>query len=217
MDKQIIEISPSEKEAQIQSNATLLSERASSLEVWDDESAIEATDLTKLVSTQLRLVEDERKLMVKPLNDHVKYINARFKRYSDPLSEVLTILKGKILRHQQEQRAIAARQAEIARQEAARKAAEEEELKKNAAHHSENELVIEEPTPQSVAVVSGPVRGSFGTTSIRKRWTWEIVDFALVPDAYKQIASASVTAAVRDGAREVPGLRIFETEELSVR
>lgn len=213
MDKQIIEVAPSPKETQIAENAKTLEGRVKAITVWDEESAAEATDLAKLVSTQIRMVEDERKAMVKPLNDHVKYINARFKKYSDPLGVVLAEVKNKILGFQKEQRAIAERQAEVARQEA-------EQLRREAEQaHADGvpAIDISEPTPSQVTVVAGPVRGTFGTTSISKRWTWEVVDFALVPDQYKAIASGPVTAAVRDGAREIPGIRIFEAEGLSLR
>lgn len=53
--------------------------------------------------------------------------------------------------------------------------------------------------------------------NIRKDWKWEIESHALIPDQYWQVSEAALTAAVKAGAREIPGVRIFETTTVIAR
>ena len=50
------------------------------------EDLSEATDLVKLIKTRARGIEDERTRLVKPFNDGVKQISARFKQVLEPLT-----------------------------------------------------------------------------------------------------------------------------------
>ena len=213
----VVVLGPSKKEDVIKKNALTLEQGVTALTVWDDVSAVEATDLAKMISAQIKIVEEERKAMVSPLNAHVKYINSRFKTYSEPLGIMLVDVKAKILPYQQEQRDIAVKQAAIAR-----KAEIEERLRiENEAREGQKDDVpvvhLSEPTPTQIAVVAGPTRGDFGTASLKKRWSWEVIDFEKVPNDYKCILSSAVTAEVREGVREIPGIRIFEIEEIAIR
>jgi hypothetical protein len=63
------------------------------------------------------------------------------------------------------------------------------------------------------------IRGDFGATAyVRRNWTFEVVDLDRVPREYLSLDTEVVREAInRDKVREIPGLRIFETEALRIR
>lgn len=72
-------------EQQIVSTVSQLCDAAGGVVILSREDLSEATDLVKLIKTRARGIEDERTRLVKPFNDGVKRINARFKQMLEPL------------------------------------------------------------------------------------------------------------------------------------
>ncbi len=103
----------------------------------------------------------------------------------------------------------------LRRVEAERGAAVERELEARQAEEAARQAA---PLPIAAPKVEAPARlaGGGASVSVRRRWTFEVTDFALVPDAYKELARGQVQAAVRGGERSIPGLRIFQAEDASV-
>ena len=52
---------------------------------------------------------------------------------------------------------------------------------------------------------------------LKDNWVFEVTDIALVPTHLLQAPDAAVTLAIRQGAREIPGLRIFNDSKAYVR
>jgi hypothetical protein len=87
--------------------------------------------------------------------------------------------------------------------EAARKKAEEE-----AAKHEIQAPTVLAPVFQEAPKVT---RTDTGTSAYqRKAWTFEVMDASLVPAEYKIVDEQLIKDAVKMGAREIPGVRIFE-------
>ena len=63
------------------------------------------------------------------------------------------------------------------------------------------------------------IRGNYGATAfVRRSWTFEVVNLDQVPREYVSLDVPVVRAAItQDGIRQIPGLRIFQTEGLRVR
>jgi len=63
------------------------------------------------------------------------------------------------------------------------------------------------------------IRGDYGSTAyVRKVWTFEVVDLDQVPRDYMSLDVEVVREAItKDGVREIPGLRIYQSETLHVR
>jgi len=55
------------------------------------------------------------------------------------------------------------------------------------------------------------------TKGLTKRWQFEVTDASQVPRAYLVVAEALIRAAVNDGERSIPGVRIYEEESISIR
>ena len=63
------------------------------------------------------------------------------------------------------------------------------------------------------------IRGDYGSTAyVRKVWTFEVVDLDAVPRDYMSLDVEVVREAItKDGVRDIPGLRIYQSETLHVR
>jgi fused signal recognition particle receptor len=96
---------------------------AQRLDVTDAGSAQQATELLTRIAGQAKAAETARVELVRPLNDHVRTINARFREAAEPLAQAREIVSKKLLAYQAEQERL--RAAEQARIDAERRAAEE--------------------------------------------------------------------------------------------
>ena len=74
---------------------------------------------------------------------------------------------------------------------------------------------------QRAALTLEPLRiqGDYGAIAyVTRSWSFEVVDLDEVPRSYLALEAERVRAAItKEGVREIPGLRIFEREELRVR
>jgi hypothetical protein len=63
------------------------------------------------------------------------------------------------------------------------------------------------------------IGGDYGSTAyVRKVWTFELVDLAQVPREYLSLDVEAVREAInKDAVRQIPGLRIYQSESLHVR
>lgn len=75
--------------------------------------------------------------------------------------------------------------------------------------------VAEKIEPSTKAAITRTEYGSTG--SLRKTWVFEVDDISKVPAEFLVLNSKAVRVAVREGARSIPGLRIFEKSEIVVR
>lgn len=78
-------------------------ERARAIEVRSEAEAIEAGTFLVEVKEATTQAETARKALVKPLNDHVKFINQSFKEKTGPLAEADEIVRGKVVAYEREQ------------------------------------------------------------------------------------------------------------------
>jgi hypothetical protein len=48
-------------------------------------------------------------------------------------------------------------------------------------------------------------------------WDFEIVDESKIPREYLMVNEKAIRAAIKAGVRDIPGVRIFQKEELAVK
>jgi len=58
--------------------------------------------------------------------------------------------------------------------------------------------------------INNTVRSMEGVTSIRKTWTYEIIDESKIPLSFCEPSQKKIDAAIKAGVRDISGLRIFE-------
>ena len=151
-----------------------------------------ATETLSFISASKKNLEDQRTFLVGPLNAHVKDINAKFKEWAAPLVEADVVLRKKVLAYHQE----VARLAEAER---------------------EVEVVLGVPEKDLVPLPAKLVNTPTGSTTVRKTWTYEVEDYALIPKAYLMIDDQVINLAIKDGTRKIKGLKIYQKESLAVR
>ena len=157
-----------------------------------EEVALASDELRKLKDVQER-IEAVRVALVKPLNDHVKIINAEFKRHTEVLDKLEVFVKSLLTSFREKEKAELEAIAEKAR----------------LANPEIASLVIlpEEKT----------VKGQQSQVTFSKVWKAEVVDFSQLPDKYKLPDMVAINEAVKAGQRIIPGVRIHQVEIPSIR
>ncbi len=202
----------------------------------------EASDLLGWIAGNNKRLEAQRVSLVKPLNDHVKFINGQFRDWMEPLKSANEIVREKVLAYTREQARIAAEAQAVEdrriRTEQARLAAEEERVRAEQARlEAEAEAanappppplppppptppVAPAPVPMRAPIPAAPektTRSVLATTTIKKVWQYEITDADAVPREYLAVNEKKIAGVVRAGLRSIAGVRIFEAEQLAVR
>ncbi len=203
---------PESEVKEIQSQSEKIIAAAQAIAVTDEKGMGEATELLGWIARAKKQVEEKRKFFVNPLNKQVKAINAMFKDYAAPLEQADTLLRGKVLIYREEQERI--RRAE---EERLRKLQEKEQerLRKQAEKKD-----LPPPPPMPTPQVQGQaktVHSDFGSVSAKKVWDFEIVNEQEIPKEFLMVNEKAIRAAVKAGVRNIPGVKIFQREELAVR
>lgn len=174
--------------------------RANAFQVVSDEQMEKATNVISWCRAKLKKVEERRKFFTGPLNDHIKSINAFFRQWTGPLEEAEQIVDRKVRAYREELRKKAEAEQRAAEQ-AARKKAEKKGIDPDA-------VVVEEaPAPAK--------RTDFGT--FKQVADFEVQDLNQIPRSYLMADEKKIRQAVKEGIREIPGVRIFMREDFTRR
>lgn len=188
-------ITKQEVQAMEQKNYEVI-EKAESYVIDSKEGVDEASTFLKEIRDTEKVIETKRLEFTKPLNQSLKAINGTFKGLIKPLAEARELLSNKVLKWKREE------YDRIAAEEARRRKIQEAHEVKG---HNVNKPVVMEQ-----------VENKIGNTQVRKVWTFDVEDFAKVPDFYKQLDTVEVNSAIRNGEREIPGIKIYQEDKLSI-
>ncbi len=195
--------------------------RAFGAVVTSDSELSVATDMRSTIKTHLKGAEAERQGLVKPLNDHVKYINGKFKTITEPLEDAEATLRKKCDKYQieaeNEKRRIAEEERKVREAELLAAA----EVKAAAGNEAGAERLLD----MAVSVKAKPEevgRGGYtgAKATLVSYWEFDVLDIkalAIARPDLVQVNPVAVNAAIRAGLREVPGLNIREEKRSSVR
>lgn len=187
-----------------------------------------AADTVKAIKEKISSAEALRKSLVGPINDHVKSINAAFRKVTEPLERAMSKLKAKMVVYIEAE--TVRRRAEA---EAKRRLEEEEALKKAEALEKAGETEAadaylekeagRQERAEKRAAAKPTTRGLASTAYGRKVWAFEIVDQSAIPREYLDVNSTRILAEIRRQAAEgkgqptIPGIRAFQRSEVGVR
>jgi len=160
--------------------------------IKSDADIVKAAEFLVFVKDKINSLEDERQLYTKPINESLKRLNSRFKSLTEPLKEAERAVKDAIIKYKAER--------------------EEQRLKDQDKLQKKNgdmNIALIDSVPDIVESKSGEIR----TT---RRWVFEIVEVNKVPKEYLMIDSDKVNEAISEGIRNIPGLKIYQKEDLSV-
>ncbi len=188
--------------------------------IEDQEMASKAADLAKMLHAQLKRLEDERRQIVGPINESVKLINAKFKIPASALAAARKEVLAKITAFQIEQQRQAREVEAEARREQEEAALAQAQVLEDAGDVKGAEEVLNfgADAPAPVVAHSKTVRSDYGaTSSLRTTWQWEVTDMAKVPLEHLVVDEKRMNKLVKEGARHIFGLRIYETQQSVVR
>lgn len=180
----------------IEDESSLLLKQADSYIIQSTQDVDLASEFLRKLKDAENMIETKRLEFTAPINKSLKAINETFKKLSKPLVDARQRLTEKILTWR--------------RVENDRLAKEEERRRKiqdaheRLGHEVKAPIILERP------------EAKIGNTQIRKIWTWQVTDWEKVPNGYKELNMTAINQAVRDGIREIPGLRIYQKETLSI-
>ena len=187
----------SQKESQtLEKQVSPFVKQANSYQIDSVEAIEDASGFLRKLKDTENSIEKKRLELTQPHNKSLSVINVMFKQLSFPLVEARKILTGKVLNWK------IAEQNRLAKEEARRRAIQDAHEK--AGHEVSAPVVLERPD------------NKIGNTQTTKYWAYEIVDFSKVPDQYKFINQPAINQAIRNGVREIPGLKIVQKERLSI-
>ena len=124
-----------------------------------------------------------------------------FKQYSIPLDEADKIIRDKMLFFR--------------KLEEEKRLKEEERIRKEATKIAKKENISVEEVIAGADIKEIPK--TIGTTTIKKIWTFEIIDEKKIPRDFLMIDEVNIREAIRKGVREISGIKIFEKETISTR
>lgn len=160
----------------------------------------------RTIANALKSIELKRQSFTQPLNQSLKEINGTFKELTIPLNTAKSILTKKVM----DWRAI---EMEKIRKEQERIAKEEERRRKIQEAHKEQGHEVSKPV-----VMEKPVSlKQTDTTNTRSVWAFEIEKMDKVPRMFLSVNETAIRQAIRDGVREIEGVRIFQKESMVIR
>lgn len=192
----------------------------------DDVMAGHATDFAKDLKAETTATDATRKRVKDPVLHAQRLIDASAKALTDPLGAATAQVTARITAYLQ-RKEIAARAA--AEEEAKQLALAADAAMEVAAHvHSESAadaavLALHEAQQAAAMATAKPLeltrtRSQGGSlTGLKETWTYEVTDIAKVPAAYLTVNDAAVKAAIKTGARVIPGLRVFAEHKAMIR
>ena len=194
--------------------------------IGDDVMVGHATDFTKELRDEINATDATRTRIKAPVLHAQRLIDGGAKKLTDKLAAASTTVTSRITEYLRKKEAALRVAAE---QEAARLQAEAEariaEAQATAtieAHDSAVEAI--EQAQAAVAVAEAkPLEltrtrsAGGGLTGLKDNWVYEILDLTKVPAHLLTINDAAVKLAVKQGSREIPGLRIWNDAKAFVR
>lgn len=234
---QQLEILVEQAEESKVADLTMIQEFVKTHKIVDQQSLLDATEFLAKAKRAVKLYDEKRLDLTRGLKATVKKIEEIFKAKTNPLDDAIAKLSQSILKFNQElqQKRLkeAQESAEREKQERIKKAQEDAEAAKLTASifgdEEEPEAVAEaeqkvEEVKQEIVKVepvkAAPVRTMSGTSTIRKDWTFDVVSIDELAKSRTDLVienTVAIRQAIRNGEREIPGLRIYQKETLSVR
>jgi len=169
---------------------------------------IQAGDLIKVVKNKINKIEEQRKTWTKPLDESKKRIMEDVKNAINPLKEFENNVKITMTDWYMKEKIRKDKEQAILEAKAKEQAIKEQ--KKNGAKI---------PIMSAVPIVNNiqTQRGDMSVTTMKKVWTFKVVDETKIPREYLSINEVEIRSSIRGGIRKIKGLEICQEDQLSIR
>jgi hypothetical protein len=193
-------------------DAVELANDIKSVSVVDSGTAARITDLLSIAAKTQRDVEEARRLVTDPLKRKAKEVEDAVRPIVAALDELIRVGKSKVITWSR------------AENERAKREYEEREKAEAAAIATAQTAAVQTGGPVAVADVPPPpapaprgIRTDYGSATMRKVWDFEIVDASKIPVSFLVPNEQAIRGAVKGGTRDIPGVRIFQRDDVAVR
>lgn len=198
---------------------------ADSIELKDIGNFNVANVALKEVKDILKTIEDQKKDITKPINDHLKFLRGIFKPVEEYCESIKVKFESKItiyLKAEQEKSLAlekAKREEELKKIEADKQAAitgsiifDDQELVDKATELTQKKVDLE-----NKAITAQKTFGDEVKTTLKQVWTFELTDETKVPRQFLSVDDKKIKQAIRDGVRDIAGVRIYQDAQLAQR
>lgn len=204
---------------EIKAREFLLKIRSS--EIINEGDNLKACELLKEINSYNKTVKSLKSAEEAPFKSSLKEITEKYKNALDFLAEAEKLLRSKISDYAEIKlerlREIQKLDTKRAEEIAIKKLDELQALKESSGDYDEvtkaalissidskvNAVIEEISTADEISVGNS-------MTTFRKYITFEIVDITKVPAEYLSVDTKAINQAIRNGVRDIPGLKIFK-------
>jgi len=158
-------------------NANNLKDQAERSEIDTAEAFANATDFVKICQGQVNSLEDARKAITGPLNDHVKWINDQFRPIRETIEKAKKVVSDKAATWKRAEDKRVREEAEKAQREADEQALKDAEAAAEAGDEERADAILEVASETPAPVVTAPpARGTLtgATGGTRTNWKGEV-------------------------------------------
>lgn len=182
---------------------------ALAMAITTDDQLVNANQFLVDLAPCIKRATEYKDTITKQIKSHTKDIDNLFKSIIDPLTEASTTIRNKTILYRQQQRQAAEEVARILAESGVK---------------DEPQPITTTPPP---VTESKSVRVDGGQVSYTPTWTFEITDINEVPIEHLRTACCTsrgrealesiIRNIVKGGVRKMAGVRIFESEQTTVR
>jgi hypothetical protein len=221
-----IEVKQNDYLNSIKSELIELDKKTTEIKISNDNEFGIANDILKSVKLKIKTIEDRRKDIVAPLNDYVSLRNAEFKPFSKHLEDIKGKIESEIMRYNRERQEQLRIEAEQKRQEELKKLKEDEELQRMKAELTDNKIDIikadvmaikQKEIENSEIEIKNSFRTDTVNTIISENWDFEIINEKEVSLDFCSPDPKKIKLAIKNGQREMSGIRIFDKGKITSR
>jgi hypothetical protein len=194
--------------------------------IQDDFIAGHAADFARDLKQASAALDETRTRIKKPVLHAQRMIDGEAKKLTDQVMAAVREVETRVTAYLRAKE-VAARAAAEAEAQRLAEAAHNAMLAADAINTPEaddaavqavQEAQIAESQATAKALELTRTRGVGGAlTALRDSWTYEIVALHAVPQHMLRVNDAAVKLAIKQGAREIPGLRIFNNSKAMIR
>jgi len=205
-----------------------IDERAKLISVTDAVSYDTAVTFLKEVNNKLKDFKAQRDKYIKPMKDSIKAIDERLKEPIKLLEDTDTTLRQKLntylseVRKREEERLALERKKR--EDEAIRQLDNLEQAKTQAGEYDEVtqkaiQRTIENKQNKAIeaTVSQEKVNLSTNSASVSMVWDFEVIDKSKLPLEYLKVDEVAIRNAIRNGQREIAGVKIFQKPQISLK
>ena len=187
--------------------------------IADDTATGRATEFAKMHTAEIAAIDATRKRIKEPVLHAQRLIDGAGNGLTTPLRAQALTIENRIATYLTSKAEAARRAAEM---EAQRLAAAAAEAMRDAEPEEAIAALKEAAEAEALATASTPdltrTRSATGALAgLRDNFVYEVKDIALVPTHLLQVNDAAVRLFIKQGARHVPGLRIWNDAKAFVR